>query len=102
MPTTILMGPLNPQGWKLEDLLEQLQGEVNAKSFKICADDRPVARAVLRRNQQIVGLLAQAEAIQRHSYDLLDAMAPNEGPLGKPRIGAGSTDAPPPADHHPV
>lgn len=86
----ILMGPQNPTGWKLEDLLEALQFEVMKKCDKIISDSRPVSRKVLRNNQQIIGLLAQAEALQRDSYDRLDAMAPNEGPLGKPRIGEGS------------
>lgn len=87
----VLMSPKTPDGWKLEDLLRQLQFEIGLKSAKIENDARPVARAVLRHNQQIVALfLAQAEALQRGSYDLLDAMAPNEGPLGRPRIGAGS------------
>jgi len=87
----VLMGPGNPSGWKLEDLLATLQREVREKSAKIADDARPVARAVLRNNQQIIGLLAQAEALQRSSYDMLDALAPNQGPLGTPRIGAGSS-----------
>lgn len=86
----ILMGPQNPSGWTLESLLSSLTGEVEQKSRKIQDDARPVARHVLRNNQQIVGLLMQAEALQRDSYDRLNAMAPNDGPLGKPRIGAGS------------
>lgn len=86
----VLMSPENPDGWKLEELLSQLQGEILTKCEKIAFDTRPVARQVLRNNQQIFGLLFQAEALQRDSYDKLDAMAPNEGPLGKPRIGTGS------------
>lgn len=85
----VLMSPANPTGWKLEDLLAALQGEVRCKCAKIDQDARPPARQVLRNNQQIIGLLAQAEALQRSSHDVLDAMGPNEGPLGKPRIGAG-------------
>ncbi len=90
MPNLVLMSPENPDGWKLEDLFSQLQAEIVIKSAKIVDDARPVARLVLRNNQQIIGLLAQAEALQRGSYDALDAMAPDEGPLGKPRIGTGS------------
>lgn len=88
--STILMGPTNPTGHKLEDLLDKLAAEVMAKSEKIANDARPVARQVLRNNQQIIGLLTQAAALQRDSYDKLDAMAPNEGPTGTPRIGVGS------------
>lgn len=86
-PEEVLMSPTNPEGWKLEDLLLVLQGEVAGKSAKIMHDERLIARTVLHHNAQIIGLLIQAEAIQRQSYALLDNMAPNEGPLGKPRIG---------------
>lgn len=88
--TPVLMSPQNPTGWKLEDLLEALRREVKAKCAKIADDSRPVARAVLRNNEQILGLLRQAEALQRDSYDRLNTMAPDEGPLGTPRIGTGS------------
>jgi len=42
---------------------------------------------VLRNNEQIIGLLTQAEALQRYSYDLLATLGKNEGPLGNYRIG---------------
>lgn len=90
----ILMGPDNPHGWKLEDLLSAIAAEVAVKCTKIKDDARPVARQVLRNNQQIIGLLGQAEALQRDSYDKLDAFKPNDGPEGTPRIGVGSTDQP--------
>lgn len=86
----VLMSPVNPDGWKLEDLLHQIYGEVKAKCRKIENDPRPVARQVLRNNQQIMGLLQQAAALQEDSYDKLDAIGPNQGPLGTPRIGEGS------------
>lgn len=86
----ILMGTDNPTGYKLEDLLAQLQDEINDKSKKIASDTREPAKKVLRNNQQIVGLLMQAEALQRSSYDILDAISPNQGPNGTPRIGEGS------------
>lgn len=86
----VLMSPENPGGWKLEELLAQLHREVSTKCAKIETDSRPPAKHVLRNNQQIMGLLKQAEALQRDSYDVLDAMGPNQGPLGKPRIGEGS------------
>lgn len=86
----ILMSADNPDGHKLENLLNQLQQEVEAKSAKIVNDRRPQALRVLRNNQQIIGLLMQAEALQCDSYDVLATMGPNEGPLGTPRIGKGS------------
>jgi len=84
---TILMGRDNTTGYKLEELLHEVASEVFVKCTFICDDPRIEAKAVLRNNQQIIGLLAQAEALQRHSYDVLDNMSKNEGPLGKYRIG---------------
>jgi hypothetical protein len=83
----ILMGRDNPDGHKLEELLHKVAGEVEAKCIFICDDPRLEAKTVLRNNQQIIGLLRQAEALQRHSYDVLDNMSKNEGPLGRYRIG---------------
>jgi len=83
----ILMGRDNHDGHKLEELLHLLQDEVSEKCRFIEDDPRIEAKTVLRNNQQIVGLLAQAEALQRHSYDTLDSMGKNEGPLGQYRIG---------------
>jgi len=86
----ILMGKDNPDGMKLEDLLSKLQLEVGNKCALIENDPRLEAKTVVNNNHQIIGLLAQAEAIQKQSYAILDNMAPNEGPLGTPRIGEGS------------
>lgn len=90
MTQEILMSSTNPEGMKLEELLLQLQSEVRVKCGKIEGDARPQARHVLRNNQQIIGLLMQAEALQRDSYDVLNAISPNQGPTGTPRIGEGS------------
>jgi hypothetical protein len=86
----VLMSPTNPNGWKLETLLVHLRLEVLHKSNKIENDPRIEAQTVLNNNRQIMGLLQQAEGLQRQSYAILDRMAPNEGPLGTPRIGVGS------------
>ena len=83
----VLMGRNNPNGWKLEELLNKLAIEVKTKCGYIEADSSIEARTVLRNNQQIIGLLQQAEALQRMSYDVLDNKAPNEGVNGKYRIG---------------
>jgi len=89
---TILMGRDNPDGYKLEELLEQLQREIVTKCEYIKDDPRIVAKQVLANNNQIIGLLFQAETLQRLSYDLLDAMGKNEGPLGSYRIGTQRKD----------
>ena len=90
MSAPLLMSAENPNGRKLEELLAQLQEEVQQKSVKIAQDARPHARHVLRNNQQIIGLLMQAEALQRNSYDVLAQLGPNQGPTGTPRTGPGS------------
>lgn len=87
------MSPSNPNGWKLEDLLQALRLEVQGKCLKIAADDRPVAKCVLGNNRAIMQLLAEAETLQRDSIASLDAFAPNQGPTGTPRIGEGSDPA---------
>lgn len=92
MVKEVLMSSSNPGGWRLEDLLAQLRVELRAKCAKISRDTRPVAQQVLHNNEQIMDLLVRAEVLQRDSYDLLGRMAPNQGPLGKPRIGEGSED----------
>ncbi|MCR9260743.1 MAG: hypothetical protein NXH95_13530 [Pseudomonadaceae bacterium] len=90
MTHKILMGSDNPEGWKLEELLCELQDELIQKTKKISDDRRLAARLVASNNYQICGLLAQAVAIQQSSMAVLADVAPNEGPLGTPRIGPGS------------
>ena len=89
-PEQILMGPANPHGWKLEDLLDKIIREVAAKSEKIADDRSPQAVAVTRNNLEICDLLIKAVTCQKDSMDLLDRMGPNQGPTGQPRIGPGS------------
>lgn len=87
---SILIGSDNHNGWKLEDLLDQVRQEVSQKINKIINDPSPQAQLVVRNNLEIIGHLGAAEALQRSSYIVLDAMKPNEGPSGKPRIGNNS------------
>lgn len=84
---TILMGSDNHNGWKLEDLLEQVRQEVSQKINKIINDSSPQAQLVVKNNLAIIEHLGAAEALQRSSYVVLDAIRKNEGPSGKPRIG---------------
>ncbi|OCA84494.1 hypothetical protein A8F94_17525 [Bacillus sp. FJAT-27225] len=84
---SILMSSENHNGWKIEDLLEQVIVEVSHKINKIINDPSPQAQLVVRNNLAIIEHLGAAEALQRSSYVVLDAMKPNEGPAGKPRIG---------------
>jgi hypothetical protein len=83
----VLMSNENHNGWKLENLLAQVKLEVSQKINKIINDTSPQAQLVVRNNLAIIEHLGAAEALQRSSYVVLDAMKPNEGPSGKPRIG---------------
>jgi hypothetical protein len=88
--TPILMSPQNPEGWKLEELLRRTAEEVEGKTAKISQDHSLAARRVAENNGRIVALLARAAAIQDESMAALAAVGPDQGPLGKPRIGPGS------------
>lgn len=90
-PKYLLMSAANPDGLKLEVLLDIVFDDMSEKCIRINADTRPVARRVLRNNQQIMALLKQARALQMDSLDVLAHLAPDQGPRGKPRIGAGSS-----------
>ena len=53
----------NPEGWKLEELLEQIVSEVHAKTEKIAHVDAPAAKLYVDTNWTIAAqLLALAEA----------------------------------------
>ncbi|KYD02650.1 hypothetical protein B4102_0244 [Heyndrickxia sporothermodurans] len=84
---TVLMSSENHDGWKLEDLLAKVKQEVSEKINKIINDSSPQAQLVVRNNLAIIEHLGAAEALQRSSYIVLDAMRTNEGSAGTPRIG---------------
>ncbi|MEN3238273.1 hypothetical protein PUR29_33030 [Methylobacterium ajmalii] len=87
---TILMSAENPGGAKLEEHLQDLIGEIEAKCARIAGDQRPEAVDVLRNNRDIIARLGECIALQHHSLKRLDGLGPNQGPTGTPRIGAGS------------
>ena len=77
-----------PQGWKLEELLTEIQNDVVRRSEKITDDARPQARAVLHNNIEILGLLTQCIQKAEASTKILDSMGRSEsGRGGAPRIG---------------
>lgn len=89
--TPILMSAENPEGWKLEDILAQLRHEVEQKTLKIMGDKSEAAAEVVTMNHRIMSCLSEAALCQNYNYRMLAAkVGPNEGPLGKPRIGEGS------------
>ncbi len=89
----VLMTAENPDGWTLEGLLAQLVEEVEAKTGKIASDTSRLASDVRFNNFVIINNLTNALSAQRRSIRLLAEAGPDEGPLGKPRIGPGRADS---------
>lgn len=83
----LLMSRDNPDGWPLEDLLSLVCIELLAKTVRLNGDRTPAARGTRARNRQVVGLLTQAEALQRETLEELDTLGPDQGPRGVPRLG---------------
>jgi len=77
-----------PQGWKLEELLMEIQNDIVRRSEKIVGDLRPQARAVLHNNIEILSLLTQCVHKAEASTKILDGMGRSETDRGgAPRIG---------------
>jgi len=55
--TKILISPDNPNGIRLEVLLEQVRGDLIERCAHIVDDHRPGAATVLRNNIEIMALL---------------------------------------------
>ena len=84
--TTFLVTDDNPQGWKLEDILTEIQNDIIRRAGKIVDDARPEARAVLNNNVDILGYLAKCIERAQDSTKLLNrSFGPHKD--GKPRIG---------------
>lgn len=86
----ILMSQGNPNGHKLEDLLAQVADEITAKCNRIQGDGSAIAQDVLRNNRDIIVRLHECRRLQEHSLARLSEKGPDQGPLGKPRVGVGS------------
>lgn len=90
MKRQVLMSHTNPTGWKLEDLLKRMRDELEVKNARVVLDDSTTAQAVAQANQLIMACLFEAEGYQRRLQAVLNALAPDQGPLGRPRVGLGS------------
>ena len=84
--THFLITDENPQGYKLEDILEILRKDMILRATKIVDDHKPQAKQVLENNIKILGLLSECIRIAENSTQVLDKEL---GPArrGKPRIG---------------
>jgi len=81
----ILMSRENPNGWKLESILEKIQGEVQDKTDYIKESDHPLRNAIIGNNSRICELLAEARSLQVSTYKQLNMLSPDKGPLS-PRL----------------
>jgi hypothetical protein len=79
------MGRDNHEGWKLEDLLDKLCLEVEAKTELIKDSEHAQRDMIWNNNNTIVLCLRQVAEVQRNTYKELDAVAPNKGPE-EPRL----------------
>ena len=84
--THFLITDENPQGYKLEDILEILRKDMILRATKIVDDQKPQAKQVLENNIKVLGLLSECIRIAENSTQVLDKEL---GPAqrGKPRIG---------------
>jgi hypothetical protein len=77
-----------PEGWKLEDILSEIQNDVVRRSEKIMEDKRPEARSVLHNNIEILGWLSKCIHRAEESSKILEKLGPSHAPDGgPPRIG---------------
>lgn len=75
-----------PDGYKLEDVLSLLRGDLIKRSTKIIDDARPEARHVLDNNIRILSLLSEAIDLAVDSTRTIEKSFGKPIP-GHPRIG---------------
>ncbi len=85
--TKLLLSPDNPNGWKLEDIIDEIQNDIVRRSAQIVDDGRPEASAVLANNIKILNLLTVCSKKAHDSTRVLSTLGPSQGPQGIPRIG---------------
>jgi len=89
-PASLLMSRVNPEGFKLEDLLTRMGTELILKNEHLKAN--PIGSAVdtirarvIGNNQKIITMLQECLSLQIQSLNALDRIGPDQGPT-KPRI----------------
>ncbi len=86
--TKLLVSPNNPDGWKLEDILDEIQNDIVRRTARIVDDNRPEARAVLHNNIEIMQLLTSCSEKAHDSTRVLNTLGPSVSTRGGvPRIG---------------
>jgi hypothetical protein len=82
----ILMSKENPNGYKLEQLLEQLAQELMIKNENIAHDNGEVSQFVRGNNLEIIRNLTRSKQLQDQSYKMLEKLGTDQGPKGKARL----------------
>ena len=85
MTTKLLIKTENPNGWRLEDILSEIQNDIVRRTQKIIDDPRPDARAVLNNNIGIMSLLSKCVERSEESTRILNSLGHHQD--GQPRIG---------------
>lgn len=86
--TRFLVTPENPHGWRLEDILTEIQKDIIRRCSKILDDPSPVAAPVRYNNIKILGMLTECIKIAEDSTRLLNSLGPSLAEKGgPPRIG---------------
>ena len=73
----------------MEDIIDQLIAEMNEKQEYIEKDRSLASQSLKLNSRQIIDLLLRIKRINEESRNLLETIRPDEGPVGKPRVGQG-------------
>lgn len=90
----LLMSRDNPDGWKLQELMAELQAEMKEKTDYLRGQllepqgkkKSEVMTDVLHNNLHIIRLMDQIKYLQQDSMRRLDTLGKNQGPRGTPRV----------------
>lgn len=86
--TRFLVTPENPTGWRLEDILSEIQKDIIRRCSKILEDPSPLAAPVRYNNVRIMGMLTECIKLAEDSSRLLNTIGPSQAANGgPPRIG---------------
>lgn len=92
----LLMSVKNPEGWKLEELLEKVAAELEEKNVALTEQYKAAPQvsdlkfmtmmSVSANNAEIVESLKSCADIQRQSMTAFDNLGSDQGPTGTPRV----------------
>ena len=87
--TQFLVSDENAKGYRLEDILLAIRGDIVKRCDKVVDDHRPEALHVMANNMKILGMLTECITLAMDSTTVLNrAFGPStSGHGGRPRIG---------------